>query len=179
MTWAGNATGLPTQWQNEKQTMNPLPAYVVFSGPDSIERVGPDYLVYDMTTPGSALPIPTGVRIATVGVRVVSRSQVAGEKAGVYLERARMALLLPTVKDAWGLVNMSLAEAAAIRLYDAPGTGGRMESIAAMTLHLNITPDALTGAADLGTMEQVLLSGAALPLDESPPNPLNLLTPPS
>lgn len=158
ISWAEAATGLSADWINERQKQQTLPAYVTLDGPNSIEEVGPDYLTYDMSTPNSALPLPTGVRTLTVTVKVTSRSQKAIEKAGVYLERARMALVLPATQDAFNAAGISVADRSMIRLQDGTGNNDRVESRAAFVLTLNAVPDALTGGLDLGVVRQVAVT---------------------
>lgn len=154
MTWAETATGLKSQWENERQSQNVLPAFVRFSGPHQVQELGPDYLTWDFSAPHSAVAGVTGVRIMMILVKVISRKQSARDKAGTYLERARMALVLPSTQAALNAAGLAVADRSPIRIFDTAGQNDRMESVAVFELRLNVAPDALLGT-DEGTIEHV------------------------
>lgn len=158
---AAAATSIPWYWENEKSGSRP-DQHGILSGPDGVEAIGQDWVEYETSSPGMAVPLVKGYRVMQIGARVVSRTQTAGKKAWVYLERFRMALRRPQLHDTWNAIGMSLAYRSGIRLSDAKGSNDRMHSIASMTLTLNILPDTLTGGEDLGTIEHVQVSSTGL-----------------
>lgn len=155
------ATGIKWYWENEAAGHRLFP-YGIFSGPDAVNSVGVDWVQYNKTTPGMAVPEVIGFRTVNIGARVITISQTPGQKAYVFLETARMALYRPQRSDTWSQIGMSLASASSIRLMDAK-QDNRMESIASLTLGLNIKPDTLIGGVDLGIIEHVQISSTGFP----------------
>lgn len=170
--WAIAATGLVWVWENEPR-QHMIHPYGILSGPHTSDTVGVDWIHQTQTEVSSGVftvqPQPRGVRVATYKARVITRSQSSDLKAGRYLELARMALRLPEVKAAWVAVEMSLAKASTIQIFDAPGINDRVESIASLTLTVNQVPHDVPAGADQGWLERVQVSSSLTPLG-TPPN---------
>ena len=179
-TWVASVTGAPTHWRNQvDNVMVPkLPARIELEGPNNIEPVGEDEVVWEDAVDDDDLPVsnPTvvGRREFDISVRVVSRSQAGNKSAQFWLELIRAALRRPsaikTFDDA-GLAVLTMGKGV---LFDAPFEE-RWESIAIATLHLTaVVADAGDNAVE--TISQVELSSDVSNVDgESLPAPPNLV----
>lgn len=174
--WAQNATGLVFVWEDERRPhLMANQPYGILSGPSSVRVQGRDWLTHT-PGPGTELfPEVRAPRAVTYGVRVVSRDQRADNKAGRYLELARMALRLPVPRALLSVAGMGLATVSEIRQFPGDTTfDDRVESVASMDLTFNVVAtDGGVSDQDAGRIDTVGLTSeiqAGLQPPETPPN---------
>lgn len=170
-TWFEAGTGIKVQWVNQMRIAADYP-YATLQIL-TVGSVGEDELNYDTVIVGpdtTTVPTISGIRTFTLSCQVYSRNQGPDKDANYYLEKARVSLRNPVLRDALAAAGIAILGHNSNTFLLDKVNDNRVESRASLDLFMSLAQNVTYSDIDGGYMERAEVSSDIAGLNDPSEN---------